>query len=229
MNKNNDQNKPEFKTLTFKEINEDIENRVEKISKEFQEGFNFIKDHSKTVTFFGSARTPENEKSYQDAKSLAEKIVKELGYAVVTGGAIGIMEAGNRGAFEVGGESLGLNIKLPREQNMNKYMTDYMEFHYFFSRKVCLSFAAETYIYFPGGFGTLDELFEILTLVQTKKIDPVPIILYGAKYWNNLDKFIKENLLDSEKISPEDINLYQITEDQDKIIEIIKNSPIRCE
>ena len=219
--------KPKYNSISFKDIEKALNKRVADIGNEFRDGFNFIKKHNRTVTFFGSARTGENDGDYIQARSLGSRIVKELDYAVVTGGAIGIMEAGNRGAFEAGGDSLGLNIELPNEQNFNEYLTDHMEFHYFFSRKVCLSFSAETYVFFPGGFGTLDELFEILTLVQTGKIEKVPIVLVGSYYWNNLDSFIKENLLKNGKIDPEDINLYTITDNEEEVIDIIKNAPIR--
>ena len=146
---------------------------------------------------------------------------------VVTGGGPGIMEAANKGAFEAKGKSLGLTIKLPQEQTTNPYITNEVSFNYFFSRKVCLSFSAEAYLFFPGGFGTLDELFEILTLVQTRKIEKVPIILVGNDYWTALDAFIKEHLLSKEMIDSEDITLYSISENEDEIIEIIRNAPVR--
>jgi uncharacterized protein (TIGR00730 family) len=139
------------------------------------------------------------------------------------------MEAGNRGAHEAGGESLGLTIKLPMEQVTNPFLTEHLDFNYFFSRKVCMTFSAEAFVYFPGGFGTLDELFEILTLVQTGKIPKTPIILFGKKFWKNLDKFIKKNLLKSEKIDKVDLNLYTITDDINEVLEIIKNAPLRNE
>jgi uncharacterized protein (TIGR00730 family) len=226
-NKKQADGKPLNKLVTFKEIDEAINEKVEVIGEEFRDGFNFIKKHPRSVTIFGSARTPEGDTDYIAARNLGKRIADELNYSVVTGGAIGIMEAGNRGAFEAGGQSVGFNIELPHEQHKNDYLTDYMNFHYFFSRKVCLSFSAEAYIYFPGGFGTMDELFEIMTLVQTGKIAKVPIILVGSYFWNNLDAFIKENLLKNGKISEGDTDLYTITDNEDEIIEIIKNAPIR--
>jgi uncharacterized protein (TIGR00730 family) len=219
--------KPEYKSISLNEINEVINERIEKIEKEFIDGFNFIKNHTRSVTFFGSARTPTTDNDYVTAEKLAARICKELGYSVLTGGSIGIMEAANRGAFNAGGNSLGLNIKLPNEQRENSFLTEAIEFNYFFSRKVCLSFSAEAYVYFPGGFGTMDELFEILTLVQTGKIAKVPIILVGSYFWNNFDAFIKENLLVNKKIDAGDLDFYTITDDEDKIMEIIKNAPIR--
>lgn len=226
--KDNRPSKPEYEQLSLEKLNEEIENRIEKIGLEFKKGFDFIKAHQKSVTFFGSARTMETEADYVLAKNLAKKIVAELpDYTILTGGSMGIMEAANKGAIEGGGRSLGLNIKLPHEQAANEFLTESIEFDYFFTRKVCLTFSAEAFIYLPGGFGTLDELFEILTLIQTKKIEKRPVILFGRDYWNQLDKFIKENLLESEKISEEDVELYTITDDQDEVIDIIKKSPVR--
>lgn len=213
--------------LTLKKIDAEITNRIDLISNEFSNGFNFIKTQEKSVTFFGSARTFENEKDYQNAKKLAEKITTELGYTIFTGGGPGIMEAANRGAFEKKGKSFGLTIKLPSEQVTNKFLTHHMDFYYFFSRKVCLSYSAEAYVYFPGGFGTFDELFEILTLVQTNKIEKVPVILINTEFWKPFDEFIKNNLLKTEKIDAEDLNLYTITDDLDQVVEIIRKSPIR--
>lgn len=215
--------------LTLEKLNESINNRIKNIENEFTAGFNLIKQISKSVTIFGSARTLSEEVDYKNAEELARRIANDLNYAVITGGGPGIMEAANLGAHSVNGESVGLTINLPMEQVINSHLTDHLDFKYFFIRKVCLSFSAEAYVYFPGGYGTLDELFEILTLVQTKKIAPVPIILFGKKYWKNLDKFIKKNLLKGEKIDPEDINLYKITDNMDEVIEIIRNAPIRNE
>ncbi len=221
--------KPEYKLINFKEISQDINQRIDKIEKEFKAGFDFIRNHPRSVTFFGSARTPSVDQDYITAEKLAGRICRELGYSVLTGGSVGIMEAANRGAFTAGGRSLGLNIKLPKEQKTNSFLTEALEFNYFFSRKVCLSFSAEAYVFFPGGFGTLDELFEILTLVQTKKIPSAPVILVGSYFWNNFDAFLRKNLLANKKISESDLSLYEITDDEDKIIEIIKSAPIRLE
>lgn len=214
--------------ITFTKLDEETAQRVDRISEEFKNGFTILKQANHSVTFWGSARTVADEKMYKKAENLAARIVNELGYAIITGGGPGIMAAGNCGAYDAGGKSVGLTIKLPYEQKTNLCLTHHMDFKYFFARKVCLAFAAEAYVYFPGGFGTLDELFEVLTLVQTKKISPAPsIILVGKKYWKGLDKFIKKTLLKQEMIDKEDINLYTITDDDDEIIELIKNSPIR--
>jgi uncharacterized protein (TIGR00730 family) len=230
------------KRLTIEEIKngcvyitngDETETRICVINEEFRQGFEQVKahkDHNKSVTFWGSARLPEHHEDYQRALRLSRRIAGELGYSIATGGGPGIMEAGNRGAYEMGKPSLGLTIRLPMEQTTNKYVTEEIPFYFFFSRKVLMAYSAEAYLYFPGGFGTLDELFEILTLVQTEKISKVPIILVGKSFWEPLDKFIKETLLKQfETISPEDLNLYKITDDEDEIVEIVKNAPIREE
>lgn len=214
---------------SIKKICNEVCDRVDGISNEFKEGFEFIQNHDTTVTFFGSARTPENDIYYENARELANKISKELGYGVITGGGPGIMEAGNRGAFEADGDSLGLNIKLPFEQILNEYTTESKSFHYFFARKMCMTFESQAFIYYPGGFGTLDELFEVLTLIQTEKMPKVPVFLVGKKFWKPLNKFIKKHMLKLGTISPEDLNLYQITDDHNLIVETIKNTPVRKE
>ena len=214
---------------TIKNICNEVCQRVDSISTEFKEGFEFIQDYDKTVTIFGSARTPEDDENYIQARDLSKRISEELGYTIITGGGPGIMEAGNRGAFEIGGDSLGLNIKLPFEQILNDYTTEAKSFHYFFSRKMCMTFESQAFVYFPGGFGTLDELFEVLTLMQTEKMPKVPIFLVGKKFWKPLDKFIRKTMLKEATISPEDLNLYIITDDHNLIIETIRKTPIRKE
>ena len=212
---------------------DETETRICVVNEEFRQGFELIKahkDHGKSATFWGSARLKEDHEDYQRALRLSRRISGELGYSIVTGGGPGIMEAGNRGAYEMGKPSLGLTIKLPMEQSSNKYLTEEIPFYFFFTRKVLMAYSAEAYLYFAGGFGTLDELFEILTLVQTGKISKVPIILVGTKFWGPLDNFIKETLLkEFETISPEDLNLYTITDDEDEIVEIVRNAPMRDE
>lgn len=227
----------EHKLLSPKEIrdgcitvNQGDENeaRLCVINEEFRQAFDFIGNFPRSVSFFGSARFTEDNQYYQTARELASRIVTELDYAVVTGGGPGIMEAGNRGAKEAGGTSVGLSIQLPNEQTTNPYVTKELKFHYFFSRKVTLSYAAEAYVFFPGGFGTLDELFELLTLVQTGKITPIPVILYGAEFWEPMMEFIIEKLRDEQKtIDPNDIDLMTITNDLDLIIDLIRIAPLR--
>jgi len=216
--------------LTLQKVEEAIKKRMAVINEEFASGFELIKNYPKSVTFFGSSRFTDDNEYFKQAASLSERIVKELGYAIVSGGGPGIMEAANKGAYEAGGDSLGLIIKLPQKFNENKYLTDFREFGFFFSRKVILSFSAETYIFFPGGFGTMDELFELLTLVQTRKIPKVPIILVGKKHWDKVDEFIRETLFkEIDAIDEEDMDIYKILDSDDEIIEIIKNAPLRKE
>lgn len=210
------------------DIQKDEQKDLKLIHDEFQRGFDFIKKYPKSVTFFGSARLKPGDSHYEEAKMLASEIVKALNYTVVTGGGPGIMEAANAGAMEAGGSSIGLTIKLPHEQHNNKYVQESVDFQYFFSRKTILTFAAEAFIFFPGGFGTLDELFDVLTLVQTGKIPRVPIVLVGKDYWQPLDHFIKNELLKTHAtIDAKDIELYLVTENHQQIIELIRSAPIQ--
>lgn len=197
------------------------------IMSEFVAGFNLLQKYGLAATFFGSARTTPNHEYYKQAEELAAKLGKKK-FAIITGGGGGIMEAANVGAFKVGAHSVGLNIQLPFEQKPNPYTTDAKEFNFFFSRKVMLSFASEVYIYFPGGFGTMDELFEILTLIQTKKIEPVPVVLYGKNFWEPLLEFINDKMCEEfQTISLEDQNLYTVVDSVDEaykhIVKVTKN------
>ncbi|MBP6856346.1 MAG: TIGR00730 family Rossman fold protein [Candidatus Pacebacteria bacterium] len=201
--------------------------RICVINEEFKQGFDFLQSKKKSITFFGSARFDENNKFYVQTRSLSGRISKELGFAVVSGGGPGIMEAANRGAFEAGGDSLGLTIDLPMEQYVNPYVTDSIPFYFFFARKVTLSYAAEGYIFAPGGFGTLDEFFEIITLVQTGKIPRIPIFCIGSEFWNPLQDFIKNVLITQKTIDEKDLEIYKITDNEDEIIEALRNVPIR--
>ena len=197
--------------------------RIFRILSEFVDGYEFLSGLKNNVTIFGSARTRPEKKDYQTAYQLGKLLAKE-GYGVVTGGGPGIMEAGNKGAYEAGGESLGLNIQLPMEQRVNPYVRHSIGFHFFFTRKVMLTSPAKAFFAFPGGFGSIDEVFEIMTLIQTKKIDPVPMILVGQKYWGSLDHFIIEHMLKEKKtISPDDINIYQIVDTAEEAIKALKN------
>lgn len=213
--------------MSEKEIKDNIEQHIGEITSEFKNGLEFIKKYPKSVTIFGSSRLTSASSHYHDAKKLSEKIVKDIGYAVITGGGPGIMEASNMGAKEAGGESIGLNIKLPMEQHINPHVTDSMTFQYFFSRKAMLAFAAEAYVFFPGGFGTFDELFGILTLMQTKKIPSVPIVLFGKDFWNPVKDFVQANMLDQHHtIEDEDMKLFVITDSIDQTIKAIQGAPI---
>lgn len=202
--------------------------RVFRILSEFVEGWQFLADFKKTVTFFGSARFKEDNQWYEDARKLG-KMLGEAGFAVVTGGGPGIMEAGNRGATEGNGHSLGLNIKLAMEQRINPYVKESIAFHYFFVRKIMLSFSARAYVFFPGGFGTLDEVFEILTLIQTKKIsDKIPVVLMGKEFWQPIHKWLTEEIYEKQQaVDAGDLEIYKIVDSAEEAYEIIKNAPPR--
>ena len=204
--------------------------RVLRIMSELIEGWQFLADFDKTVTFFGSARFKEGERWYEEARKLGTMLAKE-GLAVVTGGGPGIMEAGNKGAVEGDGESIGLNIKLPTEQRINPFVRQSTAFHYFFVRKLMLSYAARAYVFFPGGLGTLDEVFEILTLIQTKKIsDKIPVVLVGKEFWNPIHVWLQEEIFGKiHAIDEEDLKLYAIVDTAEEAFEIVKKAPPREE
>lgn len=209
------------------EINQNVHEHLNEIMKEFRVGFEEIRKHPKSVTIMGSTHfTPANP-HYKDARDLAHRIVKELGYAVVTGGGPGIMAAANLGAREADGDSVGYTIHLHHHQLTNPYATSTVDFKYFFVRKTMLTFASEAYVFFPGGYGTLDEFFEVITLIQTDKIPRVPIICVGKDYWNKLRAFITENMLGQHHaITQDDLELFTVTDNLDKAMEIIKSAPV---
>ena len=189
--------------------------RVFRIMAEFVQGFELLRDTGLAATFWGSARLRPDDRYYKAAEELASKLAKK-GFSIVSGGGGGIMEASNVGAFKVGGKSIGLNIHLPFEQKLNPYTTHSLNFDFFFSRKVMLTFASEVYVYFPGGFGTMDEFFEIVTLIQTKKIAQLPIVLYGKEFWEPLLRFFEQDMLKKfGTISAEDLSLFVIMDDVD--------------
>jgi hypothetical protein len=198
--------------------------RVFRIMSEFVSGFELLRNHGLAVTFWGSARLSPQDPYYKMAEELAAKLAKK-GFSVISGGGPGIMEASNVGAFKVGGKSVGLNIQLPFEQKLNPYTTETLNFDFFFSRKVMLTFASEAYIYFPGGYGTLDEFFEIITLIQTKKIERIPVVLIGSDFWNPLIKWFEKELLKKFKtISPEDLDLFVVLDSVDEAYKyVLKN------
>lgn len=180
--------------------------------EEFERAFKILHKYPARVTFFGSARSLPSDKYYKQAEELAG-VLSDAGYAIVSGGGTGIMEASNKGAHDSGGNAVGFNIILPHEQKLNKFTTDHLAFHYFFTRKVMMTFYSHGFVFFPGGFGTLDELFEVITLIQTGKMTKVPIMLIGSSYWNDLDKFIRAHLVKDGYISKGDEDLYEITDD----------------
>ena len=194
-----------------------------KIMSEFVEGYERMSKIGPCVSIFGSARTKPDNKYYQSAVDIADKLAK-LGYGVITGGGPGIMEAGNKGAFDAGGKSVGLNIDLPFEQNHNPYIdaAHNLEFDYFFVRKVIFVKYSQAFVIMPGGLGTLDEMFEALTLIQTKKINKRPVVLFGKSYWTGLIKWIKEVMLEEESnISPQDLDLFIIADSTDEAVKYI--------
>lgn len=202
--------------------------RVFRILSEFVDGWQFLADFKKTVSIFGSARFSEGSKWYEEARKLG-RMIAGAGFAVVTGGGPGIMEAGNRGAVEGNGKSIGINIQLDMEQRINPYVQESAAFHYFFVRKVMLSFAARAYVFFPGGYGTLDEVFELLTLIQTKKIsDKIPVILVGKEFWDPVDKWLREEIYGKYNAVDEgDIKIYKIVNSAEEAFELIKDAPPR--
>ncbi|MBI1839642.1 MAG: TIGR00730 family Rossman fold protein [Verrucomicrobia bacterium] len=195
--------------------------RIFKILAEFVDAFEALSKVGPAVTIFGSARTRPGHADYRLAMRMAEALARRE-FAVVTGGGPGIMEAANRGAKKAGGRSIGLNIELPHEQKGNPYATTQLNFHYFFSRKVCLVKYSSGFLYFPGGFGTLDEFFEVVTLVQTRKLEGFPIVMVGKSYWRGLFQWIRKSVLTRGMINPEDLNLVTITDDPDHVIELVE-------
>ena len=206
---------------------EDANWRIFRIMAEYIEGFEFLSKLRKEVTFFGSARLGEDSYWYKQAQALG-RLLGEHGFTVITGGGPGIMEAGNRGAYEGGGESIGIDIELPMEQRRNAYVKKGVGFHYFFTRKVMMSASAQAYVFFPGGFGTLDEFFEMITLIQTQKMEPVPVVCVGEEYWGQLNKWIRQVLLEKyDCITPEDIDIYKIVDSAEEAFALIKDSKER--
>ena len=196
--------------------------RLFKIMGEFVSGFEFLKSYGIAATFFGTARCRSNTKIYKEAVKLS-KALSKMGFAIITGGGPGIMEAANQGATEANGASVGINIQLPFEQRINRYVKESRAFHYFFTRKVMLAYASELYIFFPGGFGTLDELYEILTLIQTRKICTIPIILVDKEFWKPLVDWMYGRLYRQDKsIDKEDLNLFTIVDNADEAIKLVE-------
>ncbi len=198
--------------------------RVFRIVSEFVCGFEFLLRYKNAVSIFGTARSGFPDSVYQDAHKLAHRLAQD-GVAVITGGGGGVMEAANKGAADAEGISVGITIKLLHEQQKNSYVKEAADFEYFFVRKVMLSFASRAYVFFPGGFGTLDELFEMLTLVQTKKIPPVPIILVGKKFWTPLIHWIEKSLWRENKaVSAQDLNLFVLVDNADAAYKAIQSA-----
>jgi uncharacterized protein (TIGR00730 family) len=196
--------------------------RIFRIMAEFVDSFQTMSHVGPAVTIFGSARTKPSDKYYKAAQNIAKGLAKH-NLAVVTGGGPGIMEAANKGAERAGGKSVGLNIELPFEQDGNKFANVPVHFHYFFARKVCFVKYSLGFVFMPGGFGTLDEFFEVLTLVQTQRIPQFPLILFGKEHWKGLLTWMKTRLEKDKLISPDDLDLVRITDDVDEVIAIIRD------
>ncbi len=197
--------------------------RVFRIMGEFVEGFDELATVTRGVAIFGSARTPPDNPFYAAAQETAGLLAR-AGYSVITGGGPGIMEAANRGAFEAAGVSIGCNIELPFEQSPNPYQTRSLKFKYFFVRKTMFVKYSRAFVIFPGGYGTLDELFESLTLIQTRKIRNFPVVLFGSKYWGGMLEWIRNVLLAEGKITEKDVDLLHVTDSPSEVVEIIAKS-----
>jgi hypothetical protein len=195
--------------------------RLFKIMGEFVDGVEALHDLGPAVSIFGSARIPPEDPIYQKTEKIAG-LFAENNFAVITGGGGGVMEAANKGATEAGGTSAGLNIHLPFEQKPNSYANVCLEFKYFFIRKVMFIKYATAFIAMPGGFGTLDELFEVVTLVQTHRIRPLPIILVDSHYWGGMKEWIENRLLADERVSPQDMNILHFMDDPEEIVNYVK-------
>lgn len=195
--------------------------RLFRILAEFVEGFDNMAGVQPAVTFFGSARSTEEEWEYRTARELASKLAKD-GCTIITGGGPGVMEAANRGAQEGGGLSVGLNIEIPFEQRPNRYIDKLIEFRYFFVRKVIFVKYSVAFVILPGGFGTMDELFEALTLIQTRKIKPFPVFLLGRAYWEGLLGWVRDFMVKEGKISPEDLDILHVVDDQEEVVQGIR-------
>ena len=206
--------------VLFNDICKEDPWRIFRIMAEFVESFEEMSKHDNFITVFGSARTKPEENDYQEAVKMGELIVKN-GFEALTGGGPGIMEAVNKGAYEAGGESVGLNIKLPMEQEPNPYLTESIDFRYFFIRKVNFLKYAKGLVAFPGGFGTMDEFFEAITLVQTNKIPWIPIVLVGVEFWTPLVEWFTNTLLKNDRISSEDMDLFTLVDTADEAMSVL--------
>lgn len=197
--------------------------RVFRIMAEFIEGFQEMAPFDRAVSIFGSARTTRSSPHYQQARQLARRLGEE-GFAIITGAGPGIMEAANAGAREAGAKSIGFNIDLPHQQKCNPYVDLLLTFRYFFVRKVMFLKYASAFVIFPGGFGTLDELFETLTLVQTHKIDPLPVILVGKKYWSGLFRWVRQTMLAAGNVAQGDLELFVLTDALEEVVRLIHHA-----
>lgn len=196
--------------------------RVFRIMAEFVDGFHELSEIGDAVSIFGSSRTKKTQRWHHMATRTAELLVKD-GYAVITGGGPGIMEAANKGASKGRGQSIGLNIDLPFEQKPNRYIKHLINFHYFFCRKVMFVKYAKAFVIFPGGFGTLDEFFESITLIQTRRIEKFPVVLFGKGYWSGLIDWLRKAVLAEKNIDPEDLDIFRVVDTPEEVVKSIRD------
>lgn len=206
-----------IRTFSHNELAEADVDRALAYAYDLERGLRIVRTYPQGVTIFGSARLKDNDKYCIAARELGG-LLAQNGHAVVTGGGPGIMEAAHHGAFEYGGRTIGLNIELPHEQHLNPYVTDQLEFKYFFARKVMLVMSSKVYVFFPGGFGTFDELTEVLVLIQEGKMPKMPVFLYGKSFWRPLDRFFKTKIYGKGMIAYHDTSIYKITDDLKEIV-----------
>jgi hypothetical protein len=202
--------------------------RVLRIQSEFVEGFGLLAELPSAVSVFGSARTPRDHQDYLDAEAIGAALAR-AGFAVITGGGPGIMEAVNKGASQAGGVSVGLGIELPFEQAINEWVDIGLQFRYFFARKTMFVKYAQAFVVLPGGFGTMDELFEALTLVQTRKVTMFPVVLWRSAYWAGLLEWVREHVITEGKVSESDLDLLTVCDDVDQLVEVIVEATRRRE
>ncbi|MCM8760986.1 MAG: TIGR00730 family Rossman fold protein [Candidatus Omnitrophica bacterium] len=196
--------------------------RIFRIMSEFVDGFEELSSVKEAVSIFGSARSRPSDKSYKAAEETAYRLARN-GYSIITGAGAGIMEAANKGAKKGGGESIGLNIMIPTIQKPNKFVTKLIEFKYFFCRKVMFAKYSMALVAFPGGYGTLDEFFEVITLVQTKRIDPLPVILFGSEFWAGLLEWLKKTLLSHKMIDKSDLLIFKVVDSPQEVVAAIND------
>lgn len=210
-------------TIRMKNSKEGLEDpwRVFRIMSEFVEGFEILPKVGKAVSIFGSSRIKSNNKYYKLAEEIAYLLAKE-GYAIITGSGPGVMEAANRGAKRAGGHSVGLNIQIPSEQKPNKYVDTLLDFHYFFVRKVMFVKYARAFVIMPGGYGTLDEFYEAINLIQTQRISKFPVVLFGSEYWKGMLDWLGDTVLKNGNISKEDLNIFTVVDNPKEAVRAIK-------
>ncbi|MFH1846485.1 MAG: TIGR00730 family Rossman fold protein [Candidatus Omnitrophota bacterium] len=210
------------KSMAVDRMSADDPWRVFRIMSEFVDGFETLKGVGKAVSIFGSSRFKKNNEYYGLAERMGEVFARN-GYAVITGAGNGIMEAANKGTKKAGGESIGLNITIPLDQEINKYVTVPLEFRYFFVRKLMFAKYSKAFVVFPGGFGTLDEFFEALALIQTERVNSFPVVLMGKKYWKGLLQWINKTCLEQDAIEKKDLEIYKVLDDPEEVITFINN------